>query len=465
MSLPVFIISVNTIINAQEDAEIVSDVQNRQLQNLHFSINQQIREIVLSYFNDAHKIIEERKNSFLLSWIRLDKEGVKLEQKGANYSIDTFLEQGNSNIGIKASGQVNIFSINDSILVCKNYAKNEYLILDKEKFLHNELIPVLFLNSNESIQIALKQKGIEKVIYAKKEFNSSTSYFEETLWIWPNIQLLIQLSNNSLEELRKWKQTRALLVISLLVVILSSAMYLFYIAYKKEKELSRLKTDFVANVSHELKTPIALIRMNAETLDLGRVKEGKKNTYYRVIISETERLTNLINTILNFSKIESGKKTYSFQAVDLNEKVEFVLAQYEIFLEKNDFQRSIELDRSIKHIYADPNDITEILLNLVDNAVKYSNEQKLISIRTYNQDKHIVLEVKDQGSGIAQNDIELIFEPFFRAENSLNQQTKGTGLGLSLVKEMVNACDGKIEVISKIDEGTIFKIHFNYWID
>jgi len=463
MSLPVLIISINTFLNAQEDQEIVSDVQNRQLQNLHFSINQQIREIVLSYFSDAGRIIEERKNSFLLSWVKLDKDGSQLEHLGANYSFGEFLKQEDGKFSKEATNQIKIGSINDSILICRNYPKNELLILDKDKFLRNELIPVLFLNSNESIQLALKQSSVNRIIYQKKEFNSSAFYFEEALWVWPDIQLMIQISNNSLEELRQWKQTRSIVVISLLIIILSFAMFLFYKTYKKEKELSRLKTDFVANVSHELKTPIALIRMNAETLELGRVKEEKKNNYYRVIISETERLTHLINTILNFSKIDSGKKKYVFQAVDLNEKVELVLAQYEIFLDKNGFQRTVELDKSIQNIYADPNDITEIILNLLDNAVKYSKDEKRIRIKTFKKDKHVFLEMKDSGSGIADKDLSLIYEPFFRAENPLNQQTKGTGLGLSLVKEMVNACGGKIEVMSKLNEGAIFRIQFNNW--
>ncbi len=463
LSLPVFIISINTFLIAQEDQEIVSDVQNRQLQNLHFSINQQIKEIVLSYFPNAGRLIEERKNSFLLTWIKLDIEGKQMESLGAKYLVEKSLKLNKSLYNKKSMNQVIIRSLNDSLLVCRNNAKNELLIINKDIFLRNELLPVLFLNSNESIQLALKQSSINRIIYAKKEFDSSALYFEESLWIWPDVQLLIQISNNSLEELRLWKQTRSLVVISLLIILLTIAMLLFYNIYKKEKKLSRLKTDFVANVSHELKTPISLIRMNAETLEMGRVKEEKKNNYYRVIISETERLTHLINSILNFSKIDSGKKQFTFQAVDLNEKVEFVLAQYEILLDRNDFQRRIDLDSLIQHIYADPNDVIEIILNLLDNAIKYSKDEKRIQVRTYKKDKFVVLEMKDAGSGISEKDLPLIYEPFFRAENSLNQHTKGTGLGLSLVKEMVLACGGKIEVKSKLKEGTTFKIMFKTW--
>src|SRR5262249_16377679 len=154
--------------------------------------------------------------------------------------------------------------------------------------------------------------------------------------------------------------------------------------------LAQAKSDFVSNVSHELKTPLALIRLFSESLELGRVRSPEKIGHYQKVISnESRRLTQLINNILDFSNIEAGRKEYNFIECDIAEIVEEILAGYKYHLSNLGFELSVDVEYGLPRISIDPDAISQALLNLLDNAVKYSNDVKKISVRVGLRDRFI----------------------------------------------------------------------------
>jgi signal transduction histidine kinase len=220
-----------------------------------------------------------------------------------------------------------------------------------------------------------------------------------------------------------------------------------------------LKSDFVSNVSHELRTPLALIRLYAETLELGRIKgQTKVEDYYRIIRTESERLTALINNILDFSRIEAGKKEYDFRQTDLAELVRNTLDTYRAQIDEHGFAFEQSIDSSIPPVQVDREAIARSLVNLVNNALKYSDTEKFLGVKLYRADSVLKLEVVDHGIGIARNEQAKVFEKFYRAGNLLVHNTKGSGLGLSLVRHIAQAHGGEVEVESTPGKGSTFTL-------
>ena len=225
----------------------------------------------------------------------------------------------------------------------------------------------------------------------------------------------------------------------------------------KEMAVAKLKSDFVSNVSHELRTPLALIRLYAETLELGRITtKEKKHQYYRIIRKESERLTALINNILDFSRIEAGHKEYEFRETDIADLVRNTLDSYRYQIEQQGFALEESIDPDLPAVRVDREAIARALVNLVNNALKYSKDEKYLGVKLYRDNGAVKLEVSDRGIGIARRDQVKIFEKFFRAGDPLVHNTKGSGLGLSLVRHITEAHGGEIEVESSPGTGSKF---------
>jgi signal transduction histidine kinase len=245
-------------------------------------------------------------------------------------------------------------------------------------------------------------------------------------------------------------------VVSLLLV---GGLVLTYRSVSKEVALARLKSDFVSNVSHELRTPLSLIRLYAETLELGRVKTQEKvQEYYCIIRKESERLTALINNILDFSRIEAGRKEYEFRPTDLAELVSNTLDTYRAQIDEHGFTFEQSIDAGLPQIRVDREAIARSLVNLVNNALKYSDREKFLCVRLYRSNGAVKLEVADHGIGIARNEQSKIFEKFYRAGDPLVHNTKGSGLGLSLVRHIAHAHGGEVEVESTPGKGSTFTL-------
>ena len=257
---------------------------------------------------------------------------------------------------------------------------------------------------------------------------------------------------------RRWVQ-QSFLILGVLSLLMVGGLVLTYRSVSKEMALARMKSDFVSNVSHELRTPLSLIQLYAETLELGRIKtQEKKEEYYRIIRKESERLGRLINNILDFSRIEAGRKEYDLRETDVAELVRNTLDAYRYQIEKNGFEFELSIDSNIPTVRVDREAIARALVNLVNNALKYSADDKFLVVKLYRANGVVKLEVIDRGIGIARRDQSKIFEKFYRTCDPLVHNTKGSGLGLSLVRHITHAHGGQVEVESTPGKGSKFTV-------
>jgi len=275
--------------------------------------------------------------------------------------------------------------------------------------------------------------------------------------VFRGLALGVKYQGTSVEALGQTWVHRSFLILGFLSVMIIGGLVLTKHIVSKEMALARLKSDFVSNVSHELRTPLALIRLYAETLELGRITtQEKKQQYYRIVRKESERLTALINNILDFSRIEAGRKEYEFRNTDIAELVRNTLESYRYQIEQQGFAFEESIDSNLPAVPVDREAIARALVNLVNNALKYSTDEKFLGVKLYREDGVVKLEVADHGIGIARRDQSKIFEKFYRAGDPLVHNTKGSGLGLSLVRHITQAHGGEIAVESIPGKGSKF---------
>ncbi|MGH9842286.1 MAG: sensor histidine kinase [Blastocatellia bacterium] len=228
--------------------------------------------------------------------------------------------------------------------------------------------------------------------------------------------------------------------------------------------LSQLKSDFVSNVSHELRTPLTSIRTLGEFLRLGRVSDPEKlRKYGEYIENESRRLTQLIDNILDFSRIESGRKVYRFEPADLAGIVAGTLDSFDVRLKQAGFNVRLEpAPAPLPKVRVDAEAIAQAFINLLDNAVKYSAGAREIIVRLGGQGDEATISVTDYGIGIARADQPKIFEKFYRVGGTLVHNVKGSGLGLAIVNHIVEAHGGRVTVESELGKGSTFTIHLRY---
>jgi signal transduction histidine kinase len=227
-------------------------------------------------------------------------------------------------------------------------------------------------------------------------------------------------------------------------------------------KLSEMKNDFVSNVSHELRTPLASIRVFGELLRLGRVEnQDKVREYGEYIETESRRLTQLINNLLDFASIESGRKSYKFERVDVSELVSETLKTFGVRLRQHGFRVVFDGPAGpLPPVRVDPGAIAQSLSNLLDNAVKYSYQtgNKEIRVALRREGDAIAISVQDHGIGIPRDEQKKIFDRFHRVGTGLVHDVKGSGLGLSIVQHIVQAHGGQVTVESRAGEGSTFSI-------
>jgi signal transduction histidine kinase len=229
---------------------------------------------------------------------------------------------------------------------------------------------------------------------------------------------------------------------------------------RAQLKLARKKDDFISAVSHELRTPLTSIRMYSEMLEKNWVKsEDKLTEYYGSMRQESERLSRLIENVLDFSRIQKGRKKYTFSLGDINQCVADVVEMMRPYAAQNGFSLKTELGKLGQRTF-DPDAVTQIVVNLLDNAVKYARnaEDKTITVRTRNDSRFILLEVEDHGPGVPHRLKHKVFEQFYRTGSEATRETTGTGLGLALVKRFAQAHEGFVEIITAKPSGAIFRV-------
>lgn len=252
------------------------------------------------------------------------------------------------------------------------------------------------------------------------------------------------------------------IVMVALVVVLSTALfgaYLFWRDVQREIRLAELRSQFVSSVSHELKTPLTAIRMFAETLLLGRATRPEvSQEYLETIVNESERLTRLLNNVLDFSKIEQGTKTYRLAPQSPSSMVSTAVNAMQYPLAQQGFELRVRVDDRVPMVSADPDAIQQALLNLLSNAMKYSGAGRVIDLELLQEDGHAVIAVTDRGIGIPVGEQKRIFDKFYRVPGVDNQRIAGTGLGLTLVDHVARAHGGRVMVKSTPGQGSTFSL-------
>ncbi len=232
----------------------------------------------------------------------------------------------------------------------------------------------------------------------------------------------------------------------------------------QEKEIDRMKTDFVSSVSHELRTPLTSIMGFSNTiLRKDNIPEKMKKEFVEIIFNESKRLARLIEDVLSISKIETGKLTYEMKALHLNEVIEDALLIYKTQAEDKQINLTYEKESDIPEILGDRDSMSQIIVNLVSNAIKFTPTNGNIYLRLRKTPKELILEVEDNGMGIPACEQDKIFNKFYRIHRP-GTQIQGTGLGLSIVKEIVEKHNGHIELISAENKGSLFRIYMPVYV-
>jgi len=229
-------------------------------------------------------------------------------------------------------------------------------------------------------------------------------------------------------------------------------------AFEEVKLISKRKTDFISAVSHELRTPLTSIKGYASILLAGKLGEIPEDVHNRLdkINRHSDELTHLVNELLDISRIESGKVIMKKERLELKNILAQVVDLLAVQLKEKDIQLSANISEDANVIFADPNQINRVFINIIDNAIKFTPHNGRISVESRKKDEHIQVDITDTGCGIPEEALSAVFEEFYRVDNPINQQVKGTGLGLSLVKHIIEAHAGKIWADSKIGHGSTF---------
>lgn len=233
--------------------------------------------------------------------------------------------------------------------------------------------------------------------------------------------------------------------------------YLLLRDVNRDTRMNEVRSQFVASVSHELKTPLTAIRMYAETLAMGRTRdEGTKCEYLETIVNESERLARLVDNVLDFSKIEQGKKIYRLRPTRLEEVAGSAARAMHFPLTQQGFELRLSIPEKLPEVEADPDAIQQAILNLLTNAMKYSGDAREIDLRMSARNGDAVIEVTDHGIGLTPEEQKHIFEKFYRAPSHEERLIAGTGLGLTLVAHIAKAHGGRVEVESAPGAGSTF---------
>ena len=409
----------------------------------------------------------EHMSKMMEGWWKLEfdefsKKLAKMQEKGTPYVFDS---------GWMPRGDKHVYSSTAMFVKTDEQTGNQAIagVVFDADYLRDQFFPQT-LDQVMSRNMAEAQTDKNAVIMVRAK-SDSTPLAQGTGWdsgeaevernmegAFPGLVLGMKLRGTTLAAMGQHFMHTSFLTLGGLSFLLAGGIFLTYRNVSKEMALARLKSDFVSNVSHELRTPLSLIRLYAETLELGRLTSPEKHQeYYCIIRKESERLTALINNILDFSRIEAGRKEYDFRETDMRELVCNTLESYRYQIEQHGFTLEEKIG-DVPPLRVDREAMARSLVNLVNNALKYSQDRKYIGVKLYRENGSVKLEVIDHGIGIPVNEQHKIFEKFYRVGDPLVHNTKGSGLGLSLVQHIAQAHGGDVGVDSAPGAGSKFTI-------
>jgi two-component system phosphate regulon sensor histidine kinase PhoR len=252
------------------------------------------------------------------------------------------------------------------------------------------------------------------------------------------------------------------IIMGILVLALSSAVVtgviLVWVFVRREANLSQLQSDFVSKVSHELRTPLTSIRLFSDTLALRRNDPEAIDTCISALERESARLQDLIDRLLDWGRMESGRRQYHMQPTNVHAIVKQAMRDFEGVRERQTVQFSLELPEHLPPVWAESASVSDALLNLLTNAIKYGGHPAVIALRVTATPRHVRIAVQDNGLGIAAREHKRIFQKFYRVDDRLSRDKEGSGLGLAIAKHVVKAHRGHIELRSAPGKGSVFTI-------
>ena len=280
--------------------------------------------------------------------------------------------------------------------------------------------------------------------------------FSETVSNW---RLRVAQRGGTSQSARSTRQVLDLVLIGSALLIILSGLSVLLVAVRRERRANELKSEFISNVSHELKTPLSIISMFGEMLAMGRTKSPEQATEYAEIIRrESIRLSRLIDNVLDFARIERGVDVLEFVEGDLAEVVERATELCRHRFTRAEMELDVRIESGIPPMSLDSNALTLAILNLLDNAIKYAESGQRVEVDLRCTDDRAQLEVRDFGPGIAASEQPLIFDRFYRAHAARQRQIRGSGIGLALVKHIALAHGGGLAVDSEEGEGATFRL-------
>jgi signal transduction histidine kinase len=394
------------------------------------------------------QIIRDLKTEFIPEFLgRLTQSGPNTQSLSRDYkSIDT-------NDFLVISIMIPDENSNDpqgilGVTINGNYLENKIL---------TDIINVI--NAGEIVNFTIANLN-GRILYGERDINEeiskTTEYFDNNFPPWRIDAYSAVSTGNGLIGLHKSFYFWTILT---LLLILSFGVVLIVRTVGHEMEVLRIKSDFVSSVSHEFKTPLTSIKALTERLLEGKVEDhGKMNQYFSVISQDTNKLTHLVGNILDFAKIEEGKKEYDFEETDMIEWLDQTVENFK----KENLQREITIRTRIPDdvplLSIDKNAMTMAVSNLLDNAIKSSTEKNEIDVIVVKNENNFLIKVKDYGIGIPHDELNKVFEKFYQGSNATRLSTKGTGLGLTLVRHTIESHGGEVKVESKINQGSTFTL-------
>jgi len=248
-------------------------------------------------------------------------------------------------------------------------------------------------------------------------------------------------------------------IISLAVTAALTGLASAFRTFQEQWRLSEMKSNFVSSVSHELRAPLASVRLMAESLERGKVpEEEKRQEYYELIGRECRRLTALIENVLDFARMDQGRKQYQMEPTDLVTLMRHTVKGMEAYAAERTVALKLEIEGEAREVELDGQAMQQAVINLIDNAVKFSPKQGEVDVKLAFEDGCVCIGVRDQGPGIPQWERKRIFERFYRSGQELRRETQGVGIGLSIVKHVVEAHGGQILLNSEVGRGSEFVI-------
>jgi len=329
-------------------------------------------------------------------------------------------------------------------------------------YVKNQKLPEIAntLELTSGIQVHLIDASIENGISDNTNIipkGALSITFRQFPFPWRLIITQTALENLKSTAVRENIMYGVLLVV--VVVLMCLGALLIVRDVSRKSETTRHKLEFVHNISHELKTPLTLIRLYGETLkDKKDLPEKNRKEAYEIITRESERLSYMINNVLDFSRIEMGKKEFNLKLGNLAEVIRETMELYRYHLEKKGFTIHKEINDDIPSMDFDREAMASVLINLLSNSMKFSTDKKEVSVRLSRDGDNAVIQVEDKGIGISQKEADKIFQRFYRSENEIVSASMGSGLGLTIVKHIAEAHGGQVGVDSVPGRGSVFSV-------